>query len=233
METLCDSDGGWTRLVHVNMTNPLKNCPDELRLYDDAEIRGCGRPISGDGSCQSVLYSSHGVKYSQICGRAKGYQYYSTDAVDASIGTGHNDINSHYVDGVSITRGNPRKHVWTFMAGLKEDNSYNGGMFTCPCQDGSEQKSNIPTFIGKDYYCESGNPVQPTGFAGILYTDDPLWDGESCRDFEQPCCNVTNLPWFYKPLGKTTTDYIEVRVCGDQGTGDEDVAIEQLEIYVK
>ena len=41
----------------------------------------------------------------------------------------HNDINSHYVDGLSLTRGNPRKHIWTYMAGLKEDNSYNGGIY--------------------------------------------------------------------------------------------------------
>ena len=32
----------------------------------------------------------------------------------------HNDINSYYVDGVSITRGSPCQRVWTLMAGLIE-----------------------------------------------------------------------------------------------------------------
>ena len=29
----------------------------------------------------------------------------------------HNDINSYYVDGVSITRGSPCQRVWTLMHG--------------------------------------------------------------------------------------------------------------------
>ena len=38
METLCDSDGGWTRLAHINMTDPAENCPSGLRLYDVNEV---------------------------------------------------------------------------------------------------------------------------------------------------------------------------------------------------
>ena len=217
------------------MTDPVENCPNELGLYEVNGIRACGRLPSGGGSCDSVNYPSYGVKYSQVCGRAKGYQFASPDAVDSLIGTGHDDINSHYVDGISLTRGNPRKHIWTFMAGLKEDNSFNGGTYTCPCQEGSQQTTNIPKFIdgSNDYFCESGNPALPASFATVLYTDDALWDGEDCRGVESPCCNKPNLPWFYKPLDTTTNDNIEVRICGDQGSGDEDVPIEQLEVYVK
>ena len=38
------------------------------------------------------------------CGRVVGYQFGSADAVDPTIGdpNAHNDINSYYVDGVSI-----------------------------------------------------------------------------------------------------------------------------------
>ena len=36
------------------------------------------------------------------------------------VNPNHNDINSYYVDGVSITRGSPRQHVWTLMAGVHE-----------------------------------------------------------------------------------------------------------------
>ena len=232
METLCDSDGGWTRLAFLNMTDTLENCPDELRLYEVNGIRACGRPVSGSGGCQSVIYPSYGVKYSRVCGRVRGYQFYSPDAVDSTIGLGHSDINAQYVDGVSLTRGNPRKHIWTFMAGLKEDNSYNSGSYTCPCQDGSQQSTNIPSFVD-DYFCESGNQALPTGLAAVLYTEDPLWDGEYCRDLESPCCNKPNLPWFNKPLGTTTDDFVEVRICSDQDSGNEDAPIEQLEVYVK
>ena len=75
-----------------------------------------------------------------MCGRVVGYQYGSTDAVypgrytgetyGSVIDSSHNDINSYYVDGVSITRGSPRQHVWTLMAGLNEatTSSYNSSM---------------------------------------------------------------------------------------------------------
>ena len=232
MDTLCNSDGGWTRLASIDMTDPAEKCPGGLRLYHVDEKRACGRPVSGGGSCHSIKYPSYGVRYNQVCGRVRGYQYYSPDAVEPNIGgvQHHNNINSYYVDGVSLTRGTPRQHIWTFMAGLKEDNSY-GGEYTCPCQIGSTQR--IQPFIGNDYYCESGNPIQPGGFSPVLYTADPLWDGEKCRGLESNCCKPRILPWFHKQLGKITNDFIEVRVCGDQSTGDEDNPIEQLEIYVK
>ena len=233
METLCDSDGGWTRLAHIDMTDRAENCPGGLRLYDVNEVRACGRPVSGGGSCHSIEYPSHSVRYNQVCGRVRGYQYYTPDAVEPSIGgvQHHNDINSYYVDGLSLTRGTPRRHIWTFMAGLKEDNSYSSGKYTCPCQTGSKQS--VQSFIGNDYYCESGNPIQPGGFSPVLYTADPLWDGEKCHGLESDCCQSSTLPWFHKQLGTTTNDYIEVRLCSDESTGNEDISIEQLEIYVK
>ena len=231
METLCDSDGGWTRLAHIDMTDPGENCPGGLRLYDANEVRACGRPVSGGGSCHSIKYPSHGVRYNQVCGRVRGYQYYSPDAVEPNIGgvQHHNNINSYYVDGVSLTRGTPRQHIWTFMAGVKEDNANNGATYACPCQTGSKQI--IQPFIGNDYYCESGNPsgvISPE-----LYTDDPLWDGEKCHGLESDCCKSSTLPWFHKELGTNTNDYIEVRVCSDQDTENEDTTIDQLEVYVK
>ena len=233
METLCGSEGGWTRLAFLNMTDATENCPSTLRLYEVDGVRACGRTSSGVGSCSSVQYPSYGINYTQICGRARGYQFHGPDAIDPTIGAS-DDINFHYVDGLSLTRGNPRQHVWTYIAGVKEDNSITGqGLYTCPCQTGSHQTNMIPLFIGNDYYCESGNPVGLPLVSQILYTDDPLWDGKQCNGLEPPCCTSPNLPWFHKVLDSPTNDYIEARVCGDQTTSDEDVPIEQLEVYVK
>ena len=36
-----------------------------------------------------------------------------------------------YVDGISITYGNPRKHVWTYAVGSSDD--YNYTQTNCPC----------------------------------------------------------------------------------------------------
>ena len=36
-----------------------------------------------------------------------------------------------YVDGISITSGNPRKHVWTYAVGLSDDRQSKN--VNCPC----------------------------------------------------------------------------------------------------
>ena len=47
------------------------------------------------------------------------------------------------------------------------------------------------------------------------------------------CCTAPGLPWFHKVLNTTTTDYLELRVCGDEGNGDEDSPVGFYELYVK
>ena len=49
-----------------------------------------------------------------------------------------------------------------------------------------------PTFVGDNYFCESGNPLNSFVNTNELeYTDDPLWDGEG-----QCCSGNTTAPWF-------------------------------------
>ena len=92
----------------------------------------------------------------------------------------------------------------------------------CPCNQCNTQT--VQSFIGNDYFFKSGNPyahVQTTK----LYTADPLWDGKGCSSLKQNCCQVPGLPMFYKVLNSTTTDYIEMRVCGDENTDNEDIPV--------
>ena len=236
MDELCGS-GGWTRLAYLDMTDSTQNCPSGFRLYQSGGVTSCGRKNSTESSCVSVEFPSNGISYSQVCGRVMGYQYGSTDAVDSRYFDfeviHHNDINSYYVDGVSITRGSPRQHVWTLMAGLHEASIVRKGAFNCPCSQGSSQNSTLQPFIGNDYFCESGNPATNNSFQSILYTSDPLWDGKGCGSLEGNCCTASGLPWFNKVLGTTTTDYLELRVCGDEGTAGEDTPVSFYELYVK
>ena len=225
----CDGEGGWTRVAYLNMSDPSQQCPTDFRLYDESGVRACGRQTSSVGGCTSVTFSTYGISYSQVCGRVLGYQYRSPDAVDPTLGNGaisHNSIDAEYVDGVSITRGSPRQHIWTLMAGVREGLSTN---LECPCNAGSTVS--VQSFIGNDYFCESGNTQ--SGWVSRLYIEDPLWDGEGCGGIEGACCNVPNIPWFYKAFNSPTTDDIELRVCTDQGTGDENVTVDLYEIYVK
>ena len=148
MGELCGSGGGWTRLAYLNMTDATQSCPSGFRLYQSGGVRACGRPASNSGSCVSVQFPSNGISYSQVCGRVVGYQYGSTDGVKENV----NDLNSIYLDGVSITRGSPRKHVLTLYAGVSSD--YNDYGNACPCAGGTSAQA----FVGNNYFCESGTP---------------------------------------------------------------------------
>uniref|UniRef100_A0A1X7U7U0 Fibrinogen C-terminal domain-containing protein n=1 Tax=Amphimedon queenslandica TaxID=400682 RepID=A0A1X7U7U0_AMPQE len=216
MDQLCGSGGGWTRLAYLDMSDATQNCPTGFRLYTLGGKRYCGRPESNSRSCSSASFSTNGIGYSQICGRVEGFAKTSPDGIFAGNNQ-RNNIDSSYVDGVSITRGSPRQHVWTFIATI-QTSIIAGGVYNCPCSPGSTQQ--VPSFIGSNYYCEGGSA-------------DPLWDGQDCLPIETNCCSSTYLPWFYRNLNTATTDYVELRVCGDQSTGDEDVPVGLYEIYVK
>ena len=241
MGELCGSGGGWTRLAYLDMTDSKEICPSGFRLYQSGGVRACGRAYNADASCQSVQFPSNGISYSQVCGRVTGYQYATPDAVQHGLwqnpqryvgGTDpkHNNINKAYVDGVSITRGSPRKHVWTLMAGLVGSRIHHDGRYNCPCSPGSTQSSFVQNFVKNNYFCESG---AGTSYTRTLLTADPLWDGQGCGSLETACCSAPGLPWFHRNYTTTTTDYIELRVCGDQETDDEDTPVSFYEIYVK
>ena len=113
MESLCNSSAGWMRVAYLNMSDPTEECPPGFRLYNQNETRACGRPaLSPAGYCQSVKFPSYDVSYSEVCGRVTGYQYASVDGIDP-YRLQNNNLNAAYVDGVSLTCGNPRKHIWT------------------------------------------------------------------------------------------------------------------------
>lgn len=223
MDTLCGMTGGWTRLGSLNMTNRVSRCPTGLIQFNLGDnLRTCGRPGNVLGGCSSVTIPSKNIAYSQVCGRVRGYQRYSTDAFHRSV----NNINAPYVDGVSITRGSPRRHIWSFGAGHSDVTTNNRG---CPCTTGANASALPPTFVGNDYYCESGASATP----GLtVYVNDPLWDGQRCRGREGPCCRPPLLPWFLKNIGAVTTDFIELRVCTNEETQNENVLLDEYEFYV-
>ena len=212
--------GLWYRVAHLNMSDPSQQCPSAWREYNTSQFRACGRPNSIVASRPSQIFPiSH--QYSKVCGRVIGIQVASPDAFYHGR---RSHINEGYMDGVSITRGSPRHHIWSYVGSVSEvsDN-------VCPCTYSSATQP--PSFVGSNYYCESGNPNQY--WRGQAYPNDKLWDGEQCSH-EGTCCTGTNTPpWFSVNLGSPTSDNIEVRIMGSQSTDDEDTPIELLEIYVQ
>ena len=217
--------GLWWRVAYLNMTDPSQQCPSAWREYNTGGVKACGRPVTATGSCAAVFYLIN-RQYSRVCGRIIGYQVASPDAFHR-----FNNKNRD-LDGIIVSHGAEHDYVWSFVGGLTENSSSHTAN-NCPCSAGGGTAP--PTFIGDNYYCESGNPMDTFKTGGQLYSNDKLWDGKQCAG-EGICCtgnHNNSLPWFSVELPTPTTDIIEVSICCDQGTIDEDTPVELIEIYVQ
>ena len=219
---------GWRQVASLDMTDPNQICPQAWRLYDQDSVRACGRQISSTASCDSVQYSPKGYAFTEICGKITGYQYGSPDGAFHFSGspTAGNEINEPYFDGVSVTIGTPRQHIWTLYGGSRE--------FAYGCCDGRHINNNDRLgFVGNNYFCDTGN-IANGNWYGVLFTEHHLWDGfASCPSNNDTCCAPHSGPWFHVTLTALTIDDIEIRICGDQDTNDEDTPLEMIEIYIK
>ena len=217
-------EGGWTRIAYINMTQPGASCPNGFVTLNYANINHslCGNYLS-TGGCNSTFFNTNGLNYSKVCGQMRGYQYHSSDGFHQVLRS-NASLDDNYVCGYSITRGTPRQHIWTYAGGIHQDSI---GDCDCPCNIGFTYNL-PPSYVGNDYYCESGLPLHQSN-SHILHASDPLWDGQQCLGLESPCCTNPNLPWFYKPLGNVSNSDIEVRLC----LRGSNVPFDILELYVK
>ena len=158
------------------MSEPGSSCPSGLVQYDDIfDISLCWI-TGGTEKCDSTFFSTYGLNYTKVCGQMRGYQY------GYPIGFHRYIINGTAFDkfdpqiktwGVTLTYGNnPRKHIWTYAGGWNEQGKESGH---CPCNNGSQYVNYTISFVGNDYYCESGTS---SNFGYDLFLNDPLWDGE-------------------------------------------------------
>ena len=189
--------GGWMRVFDLDMTITSHQCPNGLSQRTDGGLRTCVRNVSAAG-CSSIFLPTRNVNYSRVCGRITGYQIGTTDDFLYQPST---NIDSIYVDGVSLThRLSPRQHIWTFTVAVQ--------ISGCPCQLGHVP----PSFVGGDYFCDSG--TQEHASPATFYSD-LLWNDADCV-----CC--ANPPWFHQQLPQPTFDDIEMRVCRDSPSNNED-----------
>ena len=206
----------WIRLVELDMSDPSSQCPVNFILNTSNGVRLCMTMMRSRG-CSSVFFSTHNVTHSKVFGKIRAYQYGVTNAFNP-FNRGNGTIDEPYVDGISLTYGHPRQHIWTFAADLNRNSSF------CPCS--SKQGISAPEYVGEDYFCDTGEARKDT-----LATDSPLWDGTGCG-LDYSCCSYNNPPWFYKQLPAPTSEPIELRVRRDQSTSNENIALEAINIYV-
>lgn len=231
-ETRCCNDtqssGNWMRIAYLNMSDPSQECPENWRMLE-SPIRTCRRRFNTP--INSVNYSSYGIPYFRVCGRIVAYHYGTPEGFLGYNNFNQRTIEDAYADGISITHGHPRSHVWTFTA----DRGYISKSM-CGCQSYSTM-ANKPPFINDNFFCECaygdlGLPNDFTRFNSV----NPLWDGYNCTG-TRTSCGSNNPPWFCQQLPHSTTEDIEIRLMGSvdehNSLEDEDTPVELIEIYVQ
>ena len=206
IQTYCDMErtcgnvtGGWMRVADINMTDPSDSCPSGLNEATINSVRFCAMNIPGAG-CSSATISTYDVQYSHVCGKIIGYQDGTPDAFSNYRFNPSLTIDDVYVDGIILTHGeSPRNHIWTFA--VAHDETASTGYNVCPCTNSNNPYTiNIPSFVGNEYFCETGN----TSLASVsaFYSDDPLWDGKGCGPLST-CCSFNKPSMVLKAASLT------------------------------
>lgn len=229
MERTCGQvRGGWMQVANITMLDSRQTCPTGFRVTSRSEPphRLCNTNAA-DSGCFGTTFPTNGIPYSRVCGMVIGYQDGTPNAFYNYYINPSLTINEAYIDGVSLTHGSPRNHIWSFVAALDETDGHLSG---CECSNiDANEKVEIPPFIGSDYFCDTGSR-DDVGFE--LYDEDPLWNGKGCGP-KSTCCTFNEPPWFSKELPTVITDNIELRVCRDSRRDNEDTPLEIVEIYVR
>ena len=196
---------------------PGMSCPSPLQLRAIGSNRLCEKKTGN--SCASVTISAGGQSYTKVRGKVTAYAYRSLDAFRRLHGAG-SGIDDPYVDGISITYGSPRKHVWTYAGGSTNLD------FSCPDIANNHDIAKQPAFVGKNYLCV---------VAGYLVQQD------SDRFFNAPLFTtlgdcVGDCPddlAFCVTLDEPTSDDLELRLCTDQSKTDEDIFLKSYDFYIQ
>ena len=206
--------GRWYKVVTLDAATDGCPSPWSLQSSDGQPVCGRGDVLSASGSCVGLTFSTGGLNYSSVCGKITGRSSITPDALGGFGPVTPETIDDPYVDGVSITHSTPRVHIWTFAVNAQLPTD-------CPCSTGA-----IPevSFVGSDYFCD--------------YDPDPadrlVWDGQECtEDTALTCCDFNSPPYFSTTLTQPTTADIEVRICTDESTLNEDVVIQNMELYIQ
>ena len=233
----CQCGGpGWTRVLHINMSDPGNSCPSNLALHAN-QVRGCGRKSAMSRTCDSILIPVN-MKYSLICGRSYAYQKGESYAFFNKYFWSRQTITIEdaYVSGLSLTHGavGERKHVWTFAGAWAKGSGQTYPETSCPCINSTHVwPYQVPSYVGDSYFCDTGaNTFNRNDDYNKLFMDDLLWDGEGCSG-SNTCCSYNSPPWFCKNLKYHTSDNLELRLCTYWNGCCEDKLISLVEIYVK
>ena len=196
--------GGWTELMDFDAS--VDACPGDWQplSLDFGDV--CARVATDPAEfIRTATVDTCGISHGEIRGNAVMMQNGSTDAFGDFPST---SIDEAYGDVVSVTSGDPRSHVFSWVFGFKAGGTDDSN---CPAIGGAAP----PAWVGSDYVCATGNPSASTNQR--IWYSTPLFGSD----------------WFSKVLGATTTEDIEVRLIGTSNSADEDMGVQTLRLQVR
>lgn len=224
----CDmtyAGGGWTRIADLDRTRDA-SCPgDWSAATATGGLAVCTRGSSESTLTRSAEFRSGGLAWAEVRGYAEAAQKGTTDGFQRE-GTPAPELSldEPYADGLSITLGSPRQHLWTYALSQGYTNT---ARHSCPCRGGMATPA--PDFVGAHYACDAASPN--VGAWDTWHTDSPVWHGNSVNNGE---CDVRGAPsWFVRHLAEPTTAPLEVRILGDESVSNEDVGVTRLVLEVR
>jgi len=204
--------GGWTVVLDANYGEG-DACP---MPWGTADFGACMREIETAGAVSVEFPVPAGLAWSEVTGFFEGFRYATVDA----FGTGM--IDDVYTDGVSVTVGMPRQHIWTYTLGQREGVTFTH--YVCPC---SGSTSPAPAFVGAHYACEATGASE---MRDQWVLDDSVWSGNGYGTD----CDVHGSPSpFVRALATPVTDPIEVRLMADQPSSNEDIGLTRAVLAVR
>jgi len=121
--------GGWRRIININ-TSAGGDCPSGWLRDIYSGISFCCLVSDNTFTCSGANFSINGTSYQRVFGRARGYQKGVLHTVYGYHIHGNN-IDHVYADGLLITYGHPRNHIWSYVNGHYDNRAYS--FYNCPC----------------------------------------------------------------------------------------------------
>ena len=91
--------------MRVGYVSSSQGCPTGLDRVTAEGKRLCANTVNI--GCSSVIFPTHGLTYTKVCGWVYGYQKGTPDEFRRHNHCPGCTIEKQYVDGVSITHGSP------------------------------------------------------------------------------------------------------------------------------
>ena len=91
--------GGWRRIVNINITAG-DDCPGDWRKATQSGVSFCRVASDRFYTCSSANFSTNGISYQRVCGRARGYQKGDPPAFYGSHSYYNRTIDEDYVSGL-------------------------------------------------------------------------------------------------------------------------------------